>query len=89
MQLERNWYKYYSGVPRSIDYPKVTMYEAVLNTASRVSIDQISDLIGFSEPTTFRGAFKKYPGLFPVVFTFYNSIMENQINLIGKNYWKI
>jgi AraC-like DNA-binding protein len=33
-----------------------------------LSIDQISDLIGFSETTTFRQAFKKWTGVSPSVF---------------------
>lgn len=36
MRMERSWYTYYANVPQSIDYPKVTMYEAVLDTVGRV-----------------------------------------------------
>ncbi len=36
MPLEKPWHAFYSKVPKSIDYPKITMYEAVLTTANRV-----------------------------------------------------
>ena len=46
MQLEKPWYKFYSKVPKSIDYPEVTMYEAVLNTAKRVPEKIAWDFMG-------------------------------------------
>ena len=36
MNTDKPWFKYYSGVPRSIDYPPVTMYESLMLTVHRV-----------------------------------------------------
>lgn len=35
MTFERPWHKYYSNVPRSIDYPRITMYESVMRTVKK------------------------------------------------------
>jgi len=32
---ERTWLRYYGAVPASIDYPRITLYEAVAATAQR------------------------------------------------------
>jgi long-chain acyl-CoA synthetase len=34
--IERPWLRYYGGVPPTIDYPRITLYEAVAATAARV-----------------------------------------------------
>ena len=36
MLPEKPWHKFYSDVPRSIDYPDVTMYESLLRSVNRV-----------------------------------------------------
>jgi len=35
MRKEKPWIKFYEGIPKSIDYPKVTMYEAVMETVKK------------------------------------------------------
>lgn len=46
MQLEKNWYEFYSKVPKSIDYPNLTMYEALVTTANRVPEKIAWDFMG-------------------------------------------
>jgi long-chain acyl-CoA synthetase len=36
MDDQRPWLKYYGKVPSSLDYPHVTLYEALVRTAQRV-----------------------------------------------------
>lgn len=36
MALKKPWYNFYSDVPRSIDYPRITMYESLMRTVRRV-----------------------------------------------------
>ena len=33
MRRHKPWLKFYDGIPELIDYPEVTMYEAVMETA--------------------------------------------------------
>lgn len=42
----RPWLRYYGSVPRSIDYPRITLYEAVVRTAHRVPDARAWDFFG-------------------------------------------
>ncbi len=46
MITDRPWFKYYSTVPQSIDYPKVTMYESLLQSVKRVPDKIAWDFMG-------------------------------------------
>ena len=35
MYEKKSWLKFYEHVPQTIDYPRVTMYEAILQSANR------------------------------------------------------
>lgn len=43
---ERPWFRFYGSVPRSIDYPRVTLYEAVAATAKRAPDAIACDFFG-------------------------------------------
>ncbi len=43
---KRPWLKYYSGVPETIDYPRVTMYESLMISARRVPDKIAWDFMG-------------------------------------------
>ena len=48
MNEKKPWLKYYGNVPESIDYPEVTMYEAVMNTVKK-SPDAIAyEFLGYA-----------------------------------------
>ncbi len=42
------WLRYYGNVPESIDYPQVTMYEAVAMTATKYPSDVAYDFMGYT-----------------------------------------
>ncbi len=42
----RPWHKFYSGVPETIDYPRVTMYESVMRSVKRVPDKIAWDFLG-------------------------------------------
>ncbi|MDD9304489.1 MAG: AMP-binding protein [Desulfobacter sp.] len=46
MQTQRPWLEHYADVPHSIDYPKITMYESVINSVNRVSDKIAWDFMG-------------------------------------------
>ncbi|MCF6247566.1 MAG: AMP-binding protein, partial [Desulfobacula sp.] len=46
MAEQKPWHKFYSGVSESIDYPKTTMYEAVMKSAQRVPDKVAWDFMG-------------------------------------------
>ena len=46
MTQDRPWLKYYSSVPRSIDYPQVTMYESLMLSVQRVPDKTAWDFMG-------------------------------------------
>ncbi len=46
MMPEKPWHKFYSNVPRSIDYPDVTMYESLLRSIHRVPDKIAWDFMG-------------------------------------------
>ena len=46
MVKAKPWHKFYSGVPESIDYPQVTMYESVMRTVKRVPDKIAWDFLG-------------------------------------------
>jgi long-chain acyl-CoA synthetase len=46
MLPEKPWHKFYSDVPRSIDYPDVTMYESLLKSVNRVPEKIAWDFMG-------------------------------------------
>ena len=46
MLPEKPWHKFYSDVPRSIDYPDVTMYESLLKSVNRVPDKIAWDFMG-------------------------------------------
>ncbi|MBN2516415.1 MAG: AMP-binding protein [Deltaproteobacteria bacterium] len=41
------WLKFYGDVPKTIDYPKVTMYEALMQTVARSPNDIAYDFLGY------------------------------------------
>ena len=43
---DRSWLRFYGSVPRSLDYPRVTLYEAVVATAARVPDAVAYDFFG-------------------------------------------
>jgi long-chain acyl-CoA synthetase len=42
------WLKFYGDVPKTIDYPKVTMYEALMQTVARFPRDIAYDFLGYT-----------------------------------------
>jgi long-chain acyl-CoA synthetase len=48
MHIEKPWLKFYEGIPESIDYPEVTMYEAVMETAKKFPEAIAYDFIGYT-----------------------------------------
>jgi long-chain acyl-CoA synthetase len=48
MQASRPWVRFYGNVPESIDYPEVTLYEAVAATAQTYPSAPAYDFMGFT-----------------------------------------
>jgi len=48
MHKHKPWLKFYEGVPESIDYPEVTMYEAVMETAEKYPEAIAYDFMGYT-----------------------------------------
>src|SRR5574344_1511490 len=48
MYEQKPWLKYYGNVPHSIDYPRVTMYEALLQTAREKADALAYDFMGYT-----------------------------------------
>ena len=48
MYEQKPWLKFYQHVPHSIDYPRVTMYEAVRQTAKEKPDDIAYDFLGYT-----------------------------------------
>jgi long-chain acyl-CoA synthetase len=48
MNQEKPWLKFYGDVPHTIDYPKVSMYEAVKETALKRKNAIAYDFVGFT-----------------------------------------
>jgi long-chain acyl-CoA synthetase len=48
MYKDRPWLKYYGQVPQSIDYPPVTMYEAVMQTVQKCPDATAYDFFGYT-----------------------------------------
>ena len=46
MYEKKNWLKFYGDYPKSIDYPKVTLYEALLQTAEKYPENIAWDFMG-------------------------------------------
>ncbi len=46
--MKKPWLKFYGGVPESIDYPEVTMYEAVMETAGKYPKAIAYDFMGYT-----------------------------------------
>jgi acyl-CoA synthetase (AMP-forming)/AMP-acid ligase II len=46
MSADRPWLRFYGSVPPSIDYPRVTLYEALAATARRVPGSVAWDFLG-------------------------------------------
>jgi long-chain acyl-CoA synthetase len=46
MLAEKPWYNFYSGVPKSIEYPEITMYESVMRSVKRVPKKVAWDFMG-------------------------------------------
>ena len=46
MLKDKPWYKFYSDVPKSIDYPSITMYESVMRSVKRVPDKIAWDFLG-------------------------------------------
>lgn len=46
MNPKKPWLKFYSGIPETIDYPKVTMYESLMLTVQRVPDKIAWDFMG-------------------------------------------
>ncbi|OGR10523.1 MAG: hypothetical protein A2097_06210 [Desulfobacula sp. GWF2_41_7] len=46
MITERPWHRFYSTVPRSIEYPEITMYESLLRSVNRVPDKIAWDFMG-------------------------------------------
>lgn len=46
MTPERPWHRFYSTVPRSIEYPEITMYESLLRSVNRVPDKIAWDFMG-------------------------------------------
>ena len=48
MYEKKPWLKFYGDVPHSIDYPRVTMYEALLKTVNRYPDSIAYDFLGYT-----------------------------------------
>jgi long-chain acyl-CoA synthetase len=48
MYEQKPWLKFYGAIPEHIDYPRVTMYEALMQTASRVPDDIAYDFFDYT-----------------------------------------
>ena len=48
MYEQKPWLKFYGNIPASIDYPRVTMYEALMQTVSRVPDSLAYDFFGYT-----------------------------------------
>ncbi len=48
MHEKKPWLKFYGEIPESIDYPKVTMYEAVMRTVARCPDAVAYDFLGYT-----------------------------------------
>jgi len=46
MYEKKPWLKFYGPVPESIDYPRVTLYEALMRTVARCPDDVAWDFFG-------------------------------------------
>ena len=46
--MKKPWLKFYGGVPESIDYPKVTMYEALMSTINKYPDAIAYDFFGYT-----------------------------------------
>ena len=46
MYEKKPWLKFYGPVPESIDYPRVTLYEALMRTVARCPYDVAWDFFG-------------------------------------------
>ena len=48
MYEKKPWLKHYGSVPHSIDYPRVTMYEALLKTVAKYPDCIAYDFLGYT-----------------------------------------
>ncbi len=48
MLSERPWLKFYGDIPHSINYPQVTMYEALMSTVERYPDALAYDFLGYT-----------------------------------------
>ncbi len=48
MDEKKPWLKFYGSIPKSIDYPRVTMYEAVMKTVERCPDAIAYDFLGYT-----------------------------------------
>jgi long-chain acyl-CoA synthetase len=48
MREKKPWLKFYGDIPESIDYPRVTMYEAVMKTVARCPEAVAYDFLGYT-----------------------------------------
>ncbi len=48
MHDKKPWLKFYGNVPGSVDYPKITMYEAVMNTVKKYPDAIAYDFLGYT-----------------------------------------
>jgi long-chain acyl-CoA synthetase len=48
MREKKPWLKFYGDIPESIDYPRVTMYEAVMRTVARCPEAVAYDFLGYT-----------------------------------------
>jgi hypothetical protein len=48
MRASKPWLRFYGDVPQSIDYPQVTLYEAVAETVRKYPDDPAYDFMGFT-----------------------------------------
>ena len=51
MYEKKPWLKFYGDVPEHIDYPRVTMYEALMQTVARCPDVIAYDFFGTPPPT--------------------------------------
>ena len=48
MYEKKPWLKFYGSVPQSIDYPRVTMYQALMDTAGKYPDTIAYDFLGYT-----------------------------------------
>ncbi|MBW1869894.1 MAG: hypothetical protein JRI73_11570 [Deltaproteobacteria bacterium] len=48
MYNKKPWLKFYGNVPESIDYPSITLYEALMNTVERVPEAVAYEFLGYT-----------------------------------------